>query len=155
SRASRAPRGSCGAAGPVLRGIWTSSTSVITKDTKDTKDTKEFFSPKRNQGLCPLCPLCPSCPLCPLCSPTSQSPACLNLFTNRVEHPVDELDRLLRRERPRQLERFIDHDGGRSTVRRVFVEQLADRHAQDQTIEHRHPFGPPALGRVGDQRVDV
>ena len=32
--------------------------------------------------------------------------------------------------------------------------QLADRHPQNQTVEHRHPFGPPVLGGLGHERVD-
>ena len=54
-------------------------------------------------------------------------------------------------ERARQLERFVDDDGRR---RRRIAQQLADRHAQDQAIEDRHPLGPPPLGGLGDQRID-
>ena len=31
---------------------------------------------------------------------------------------------------------------------------LADRHAEDEAVEDRHPLGPPPLGGLGDQRVD-
>ena len=35
------------------------------------------------------------------------------------------------------------------------AQELAHRHPQDQTIDHRHPLGTPVLGRLGDQRVDL
>ncbi len=34
------------------------------------------------------------------------------------------------------------------------AQQLADRHAQNEAIEHRHPLGPPPLGGVRNQWID-
>ena len=75
--------------------------------------------------------------------------SCPCFLPDRVEHAVDELHRVLGAERPRQLERLVDDDRRR---RRRVAQQLADRHPQNQPIENRHALGPPALGRVGDQR---
>src|SRR5262245_43811692 len=40
-------------------------------------------------------------------------------------------------------------------MRRLRIaKQFTHRQSQNQTIDDRHAFGPPAFGRVGDERVD-
>jgi hypothetical protein len=73
------------------------------------------------------------------------------LLPDPVQHPVDELDGILGAERARELEGLVDDD-----CRRRFrvAHQLADRHAQNEAIEHCHALGPPPLGRVRNQGID-
>src|SRR2546421_142219 len=73
-----------------------------------------------------------------------------HLLSYTVKHPVDELHGVLGAERARQLEGLVDDDG----VRGVLVaDEFADGHADDQPIDHRHPFGAPVFGGVRDERV--
>src|SRR2546423_13912392 len=71
---------------------------------------------------------------------------------HRVEHAVDEADRIVRAERARELERLVDDHLRR---RLGLVQELVDRHPENQAIEDVHPLDAPVLGRPCDDRVDV
>ena len=129
-RASRAPTGSPGVAGFVRR-LRTSSLATLAR-TKDTKDKGHRSRDVRFLCLCSLI-------LASIFFRIASSIPLMNFTDSSV------------RERPRQLERLVDHDRRR---RPRIAEQLAGGHPQDQPVEHRHALGPPPLRRVGNQRID-
>ena len=71
---------------------------------------------------------------------------------NGVQHSVQELHRLRRPVVPRDLQRLVDHDGGR---RVGAAKQLRDSRAQQVAVHHRHALQPPVLRMCLDQRVDL
>ena len=70
---------------------------------------------------------------------TSAPPAFI-FFRIPSSIPLMNLTGILGAERARELERLVDDDRRR---RLAVAHQLADRHAQDEAIEHRHALGPP------------
>src|SRR3984957_3179077 len=71
---------------------------------------------------------------------------------NRIQHPVQEVDRLRRRVSPPNLQSLVDHNWKRSALE---SQHLAHCHAQQVTIHGRHALQPPMFGIGHDQLVNL